>query len=373
MSTPTPPGKLPGMFDLISGNLEPIAMVFGLVSVWLSTRQHIASWPTALVNVGLYGVIFYRAQLLAGAGLQIVYFTLSLYGWYQWKFGGENRTELKVSRAGARHALVLVPLGIVAALALGFTLSRQTTAALPWLDSVLTVASLTAQWMMTRKLLQSWIIWIVVNVAYVAMFINQDLRWTAVQYSVFLILAVWGYIQWRRSIQKPVRVVIIGPEASGKTTLAAQLAAELNAPWVPEAARLFAESHDGPLSLDTVEPIARLSIKLEDAALSRNPRMIIRDTDLISTVVYSQHYYGTVAPWIVEEARARLADLYLLFHPDLPWSSDGIRDSPVGREELFAEFRSALESFGASYREVSGGGDERREAARNHLRQQLGI
>lgn len=166
------------------------------------------------------------------------------------------------------------------------------------------------------------------------------------------------------------RVVLIGPEASGKTTLARELATEFGAPWTPEAARLFAESSLEPLSLSTVAPIARLSMRLDDEALAAlasavgPAALLIRDTDLVSTVVYSRHYYATVEPWIVTEARARRGDLYLLCRPDLPWLPDGIRDRPTHRERLFEDFRSELSAMDARVVVVEGQGEARRHAAR---------
>lgn len=179
--------------------LEPVAVAFGLLSVWLSTRQHIASWPTALVNVSLYFLLFFRVKLYADMGLQAVYFALSLYGWYQWKFGGEHRTALRVSRTGPRLALLLAAIAAGAALGLGSLLARTTDAALPWLDSALTATSLVAQWMMTRKLLENWLLWIAADIVYVGMFLHKDLYWTAFQYGVFLVLAASGFAEWRRS------------------------------------------------------------------------------------------------------------------------------------------------------------------------------
>jgi nicotinamide riboside kinase len=172
------------------------------------------------------------------------------------------------------------------------------------------------------------------------------------------------------------RVVLIGPEASGKTTLARELAEEFGAPWVPEAARLFAESFPEPLSLDTVGPIAKLSMRLEDEAMTAirrdrattgadGPPLLFRDTDLVSTVVYSRHYYGTVEPWIVAEARARRAALYLLCRPDLPWLPDGVRDRPMHRERLLEDFRAELVDMGARLVEVMGAGEARRLMARD--------
>ena len=179
---------------------EILAVVFGIVSVYLSTREHIWSWPTALVNVSLYFVVFFEAKLYADMGLQVVYFALSLYGWYEWLYGGENRTELHVSRTTRTLGVRLVLIGIASAALLGTMLARFTDAALPYLDSATTSTSLVAQWMMTRKILENWAVWAVVDVVYVGMFIYKRLYLTAGLYTVFFVLAVMGFIQWKRSL-----------------------------------------------------------------------------------------------------------------------------------------------------------------------------
>ena len=179
--------------------LEVIAAVFGLVSVFLSTRQNIWSWPTGIVNVALYTIVFYEGRLYGLMGLQTVYLALSVYGWYQWLHGGAQKTELHVSRASPRLLVNLTALNIASWVALAAIL-RQTDAALPWLDALLTTTSLVAQWMLTRKILQNWLLWIAVDIVYVPMFISQHLYATALLYAAFLVLAVMGFVEWRRSI-----------------------------------------------------------------------------------------------------------------------------------------------------------------------------
>ena len=182
--------------------LEGTAVLFGLVSVYLSTRQNIWSWPTALVNVSLYALLFYREKLYADMGLQVIYFVISLYGWYEWLYGGENRTPLRVSRLTPRLAVVLGVIGLAGSMALGTMFHRWTDASLPYLDSTLSVFSLVAQWMMTRKILENWALWIVLDVVYVWMFIAlKHLNFTAFQYAVFLVLAVMGLRDWKRSYE----------------------------------------------------------------------------------------------------------------------------------------------------------------------------
>jgi nicotinamide mononucleotide transporter len=179
--------------------LEVFAAGFGVVSVFLATRQNIWSWPTAIVNVALYTVVFFEGRLYGQMGLQLVYLVLSAYGWYQWLHGGEQHGQLRVSRAPARLLVLLAVANVTAWIALA-TLLRRTDAALPGLDAFLTTTSLIAQWMMTRKILENWILWIAVDLIYVPMFISQRLYATAVLYAAFLVLAVMGFVEWRRSV-----------------------------------------------------------------------------------------------------------------------------------------------------------------------------
>lgn len=193
--------SLDRLIDLaIANRWEVLAVIFGIVSVYLSTRENIWSWPTALINVALYFVVFLEAKLYADMGLQVVYFALSLYGWYEWLYGGENRTELHVSRTSRSLGVRLLVIGIACGALLGTVLARFTDAALPYVDSATTSTSLVAQWMMTRKILENWAVWAVVDVVYVGMFIFKRLYLTAGLYTVFFVLAVMGYVQWKRSL-----------------------------------------------------------------------------------------------------------------------------------------------------------------------------
>ncbi|HTK53803.1 MAG TPA: nicotinamide riboside transporter PnuC [Gemmatimonadaceae bacterium] len=185
---------------MIAKRWEMLAVITGIISVYLSTRENIWSWPTALVNVALYFVVFYEEKLYADMGLQVVYFALSLYGWYEWLYGGENRTELRVSRTSPALGIRLAMIGIACVAVLGTLLARFTDAALPYIDSATASTSLVAQWMMTRKILENWAVWVAVDVVYIAMFIFKRLYLTAGLYAVFLVLAVMGYVQWKRSL-----------------------------------------------------------------------------------------------------------------------------------------------------------------------------
>jgi nicotinamide mononucleotide transporter len=182
--------------------IEIVAAVFGVISVFLSVKQNIWSWPTAIVNVGLYIFVFFESKLYGDTGLQVVYVILNAYGWYHWLYGGKNRTELPVSRTSPRLGAFLIALGAVGAAVLGTILARKTDAALPYVDSLTTSTSLIAQWMMTRKLLENWIIWVAVDVIYIGMYIFKHLYPTAGLYLVWLVLSAMGYFQWRTSLRE---------------------------------------------------------------------------------------------------------------------------------------------------------------------------
>ncbi|HEX2723011.1 MAG TPA: nicotinamide riboside transporter PnuC [Gemmatimonadaceae bacterium] len=181
-------------------SVEIIAALFGVVSVFLSVRQNIWSWPTAIVNVGLYIFVFYGSKLYADTGLQVIYVALNAYGWYHWLYGGKNRTELPVTRTSARLGLLLAAVVAAGTIVIGTLLAKNTDAALPYVDALTTSTSLVAQWMMTRKLLENWPVWVAVDVVYIGMYIYKSLYVTAVLYFIFLLLSAMGYVQWRRSL-----------------------------------------------------------------------------------------------------------------------------------------------------------------------------
>jgi NadR type nicotinamide-nucleotide adenylyltransferase len=163
------------------------------------------------------------------------------------------------------------------------------------------------------------------------------------------------------------RVVVIGAESTGKTTLARALAFTFGAAWVPEYARHYLEGKDQPLSHEDVEPIARGQMAAEDSARTASGLLIL-DTDLVSTVVYALHYFGACPPWIERAALERRADLYLLLHPDVPWVADGAqRERPEARPELHERFRTTLEATGASIVDVRGSWAEREQTARRAI------
>jgi nicotinamide mononucleotide transporter len=177
---------------------EILGFVTGALCVVLVIRRNIWNWPAGLANNGFYLVLFFQAGLYADAGLQIVYLALGAYGWWAWLHGGVDRSPLDIRRTLPREAVVLVTITVVGTLALAILLRSVTDSTVPLADGLTTTLSLVAQWMLTRKLLENWWVWIVADVLYVGLYIYKDLRLTAVLYAVFLVLCVLGLRAWRR-------------------------------------------------------------------------------------------------------------------------------------------------------------------------------
>ncbi len=180
--------------------VEVAGVVFGLVYVWLAIRENPWCWPFGIANAALFIVVFAHARIYSNAALQAVYVVVSVYGWYEWLHGGSDHGRLAVSRAPSRWLAGLAAAATVASVALGLFLSLRTDAALPFPDAATTAFSLAAQWMATRKWLENWLVWIAVDVVYVALNVSQQLYFAAGLYATFLVLAVFGFREWRTSM-----------------------------------------------------------------------------------------------------------------------------------------------------------------------------
>ena len=157
------------------------------------------------------------------------------------------------------------------------------------------------------------------------------------------------------------KVVLTGGESTGKTELAHNLGEHYGAPVAEEFVRSYAAARGGQLGFGDHGPIAKGQMANEDEAIARATDLVILDTDLVSTVVYCEHYFGRCPPWIEEEAVRRAGDLYLLLKPDIPWIADGVRDRGDRRDEMHDLFRGKLESLGL--RCVDIGGDRKQRFA----------
>ena len=182
--------------------LEGVAFVSGAVCVWLTVKENVWNFPIALINVGTYFVVFLRAKIYGDMALQVVYFILNAMGWYMWLFGGERRTALRIRHSGRRElTAVLVSIPIIALILWRTLIFLGGAASLG--DAVTTSISLGAQWLMNRKLVENWHLWIVADILYVPLYISRDLHLSAILYAVFLVMAVMGLDHWRRQADRP--------------------------------------------------------------------------------------------------------------------------------------------------------------------------
>lgn len=183
--------------------LDPIeitATIFGLICVILTIKENIWCWPTGLVQVSLYIFVFFQARLYSDMGLHAVYVVMQFYGWYNWLHGGVDRTRLNIVRLRAREIAGWTVVAVAGTLSLGWIMNTYTNADLAYLDAGQTVLSLIAQWLMAKKVLESWLIWITVDVLSIGMYAVKHLYPTMGLYAVFLILAITGFWQWRKKM-----------------------------------------------------------------------------------------------------------------------------------------------------------------------------
>ncbi|MCX6274946.1 MAG: nicotinamide riboside transporter PnuC [Bacteroidetes bacterium] len=178
---------------------EIFGTLSGIAGVWLTIRKNIWCFPAGLVNVGLYGILFFREKLYADAILQVFYVLLLVYGWIQWK-KSPGLNEFYITPIKARSWFILVLLCLFSTFIIGTVLKTVTDASLPYLDSFLTSMSLIAQWMVAKKKIENWIVWIVADIIYVGMYFFKNLHLTAALYFVFILLALKGYNEWKKKI-----------------------------------------------------------------------------------------------------------------------------------------------------------------------------
>jgi HTH-type transcriptional regulator, transcriptional repressor of NAD biosynthesis genes len=169
----------------------------------------------------------------------------------------------------------------------------------------------------------------------------------------------------------PHRLVVIGAESTGKTELAGWLSAQLGVFWSEEHARSYAERRGGGhlLVREDVEPIARGQLSGEEAVVARAAEaghaLVVHDTDLLSTAVYAELYYGagSIPPWLRTAAHERTPALYLLCDTDIPWMGDGVRDGVIDREAMRRAFSAAVGAQDAPVVPITGSREERRATA----------
>lgn len=191
--------------NLFKGDwFEYAAFVTGVVGVYLVAVEHIWNWPVGLINVAIYGYVFFTSKLYADMSLQVFFFVLGVLGWYTWLRGGIGATELKISRIPAIWWLFIAATWVIGT-AIYYPVILYFGGKSPFVDTTLTVGSVIAQILLNVKKLENWILWIVLDVVYIFLYISRDLKSTAVLYALLLVLAIGGLISWLKTYQSELQ------------------------------------------------------------------------------------------------------------------------------------------------------------------------
>jgi nicotinamide mononucleotide transporter len=183
--------------------VEFMGVLTGAVCVLLAVRENIWNWPIGITNNIIYFVIFWRSKLYADACLQLVYITISIYGWWKWLHKDASKHELTPTRIREKWGYAALAAGTaIATVAMYFVLHRFTDSNVPLGDAFTTALSLTAQFLLSRKLIENWIVWIIADVIYIGLYCYKGLFQTAGLYAIFIVLCVMGYRQWTKSMNE---------------------------------------------------------------------------------------------------------------------------------------------------------------------------
>ncbi|MFJ3046517.1 nicotinamide riboside transporter PnuC [Herbaspirillum chlorophenolicum] len=185
------------LFGLSTTPLELVSFLLAVITVWLNIRQNHWAWLFSILSSLLYAAVFVDARLYGDSGLQFVFVAVSVWGWYQWLRGGQQHQPLPVSRLDrAGWMWMLVAWGAGFAL-LSWFLRRYTDTDVPHMDAFLTAGSLVGQLLLSRKKIENWLVWILVDVLYVGLYLYKHLTLTAILYGLFVIMATAGWRSWR--------------------------------------------------------------------------------------------------------------------------------------------------------------------------------
>ncbi len=191
---------------LATSALEWLATLSGFLCVYLAARQNILNWPISIVSVCTYAYIFFQSKLYGDALLQIYFLATAIYGWYYWKTGQHDQGAVIV-KFNSKQLVITAAVTLLLACCLGTLLFLFTDTDVPFIDGSCTAISFVAQFLMTRKVLQNWLMWIIVDIAYIPLYIHKDLVLTAVLYIAFAIIAWNGYRDWRKTYHHRIQSI----------------------------------------------------------------------------------------------------------------------------------------------------------------------
>jgi nicotinamide mononucleotide transporter len=193
----------------ISNNyIELLGLIFGLLYILLSIKQNIWCWPVGFITSALYIYVFFVTKFYADMGLQVYYLIVSVYGWSHWMFGAKSKKQddLKISKTNIKLAIYLFLATLILFIIISYILVNYTDSEIPYWDAFTTAASFVATWMLARKIIEHWIIWIVVDSVSLGLYIYKELYPTVILFAVYTVLAILGYIEWKKELKKELNV-----------------------------------------------------------------------------------------------------------------------------------------------------------------------
>lgn len=190
------------MFHWIVANyIEIIASVLGIMGVYLTIRQSIWCWPVGLINVILSLIVFFTSKLYADVVLQIFYVAMTLYGWWNWIYGGEKKFELPIRNIFRSELIFMLIIGFTSSALVGYMFANFTDASYPYWDSMLMVWGIIATYAMAKKIIEHWIMWIIIDLNCTILYFCKSLYAFAPLYFIFTILAFYGYKKWEENLK----------------------------------------------------------------------------------------------------------------------------------------------------------------------------
>lgn len=184
--------------------IEIFGVVTGIIYVILEVKQNRLLWPLGLLTSATYVYIFFTGKFYADMGLQVYYVLISMYGWYYWSKGGARSEsgELAVIRGNRKQFLMLFLTFAISWIGIYFLLDKLTDSTVPLGDSFTTALAIVATWMLARKIIEHWFLWILANLVAIALYIYKGLYPTVILYVVYTAMALYGYKEWQRSMKK---------------------------------------------------------------------------------------------------------------------------------------------------------------------------
>lgn len=181
---------------------ELSAVVFAIAYLLLAVREHIACWAAALISTAIYLLIFFDVRLYMEAALQIFYFGMALYGWYQWTHGRNADHSLPISTWSASQHGTAIGVILVTTLLSTFLLAAYTEARLPLIDSFTTWGAVITTFMVARKILENWIYWLVIDGVSIYLYLDRELYFTALLFALYIVIIFFGWAAWLKSYRQ---------------------------------------------------------------------------------------------------------------------------------------------------------------------------